>query len=82
MLEDAVLEHMVNNLIRYHDHDCMSQYFIMIMTMKSMLIMVTSQVIYSDLPPAPDYQSWGGFDPRGMEHVYLIVHTFLDLILR
>merc|ERR1719209_1200317 len=39
-------------------------------------------VIYSGLPPAPDYQSWGGFDPRGMEHVYLIVHTFLDLILR
>merc|ERR1719153_2049652 len=39
-------------------------------------------VIYSGLPPAPDYQSWGGFDPRGMEHVYLIVHTFLELILR
>ena len=43
---------------------------------------MTLQVIYSGLPPAPDYQSWGGFDPRGMEHVYLIVHTFLDLILR
>ena len=44
--------------------------------------MTLSKVIYSGLPPAPDYQSWGGFDPRGMEHVYLIVHTFLDLILR
>ena len=82
MLDDAVLEHMVSKLMTYHDHDLMSQYFIMIMTIKSMLIMVTSQVIYSGLPPAPDYQSWGGFDPRGMEHVYLIVHTFLDLILR
>ena len=44
--------------------------------------MTLSKVIYSGLPPAPDYQSWGGFDPRGMEHVYLIVHTFLELILR
>ena len=51
-----------------------------IVRMKSMLMM--AQVIYSGLPAPPDYQSWGGFDPRGMEHVYLIVHTFLDLILR
>ena len=39
-------------------------------------------VEYSDLPPAPDYRSSAEFDPRGMEHVYFIVNTFLDLILR
>ena len=39
-------------------------------------------VEYSDLPPSPDYQSSAEFDPRGMEHVYFIVNTFLDLILR
>ena len=39
-------------------------------------------VEYSDLPPTPDYQSSAEFDPRGMEHVYFIVNTFLDLILR
>ena len=39
-------------------------------------------VEYSELPPTPDYQSSAEFDPRGMEHVYLIVNTFLDLILR
>ena len=39
-------------------------------------------VEYSELPPTPDYQSSAEFDPRGMEHVYFIVNTFLDLILR
>ena len=39
-------------------------------------------VIYQDLPPAPEYRSSAEFDPRGMEHVYLIVNTFLDLIVR
>merc|ERR1719397_1478324 len=33
-------------------------------------------------PPQPDYKSDAGFDPRGMEHVYLLVNTFLDLIQR
>ena len=40
------------------------------------------EVVYQPLPPAPDYRSSDEFDPRGMEHVYLIVNTFLDLILR
>ena len=40
------------------------------------------EVIYQVLPPAPDYRSSAEWDPRGMEHVYLIVNTFLDLILR
>merc|ERR1719245_1543353 len=39
-------------------------------------------VEYSELPPTPDYKSSADFDPRGMEHVYFIVNTFLDLILR
>ena len=39
-------------------------------------------VIYQPLPPAPEYRSSEAWDPRGMEHVYLIVNTFLDLILR
>lgn len=39
-------------------------------------------VIYSPLPPAPEYRSDASFDPRGMEHVYMMVHTFLDLIQR
>ena len=40
------------------------------------------EVTYTDLPPAPEYKSDAEYDPRGMEHVYLIVNTFLDLILR
>ena len=40
------------------------------------------EVVYQPLPPAPEYRSSDEFDPRGMEHVYLIVNTFLDLILR
>ena len=40
------------------------------------------EVIYQALPPAPEYRSSAEWDPRGMEHVYLIVNTFLDLILR
>ena len=40
------------------------------------------EVIYQSLPPAPEYRSSADWDPRGMEHVYLIVNTFLDLILR
>jgi len=40
------------------------------------------EVIYQTLPPAPEYRSSAEWDPRGMEHVYLIVNTFLDLILR
>eukprot|EP00092_Neocalanus_flemingeri_P006838 GFUD01007383.1.p1 GENE.GFUD01007383.1~~GFUD01007383.1.p1 ORF type:complete len:948 (+),score=147.14 GFUD01007383.1:408-3251(+) len=39
-------------------------------------------VIYEPLPPAPEYKSDDSFDPRGMEHVYLLVNTFLDLIQR
>ena len=39
-------------------------------------------VIYQPLPPAPEYRSSEAWDPRGMEYVYLIVNTFLDLILR
>jgi len=39
-------------------------------------------VIYSPLPPAPEYRSSAAFDPRGMEHVYLLVHTFLGLVQR
>lgn len=40
------------------------------------------EVLYTELPSAPQYKSSSEFDPRGMEHVYLIVNTFLDLILR
>ena len=40
------------------------------------------EVVYQPLPAAPEYRSSDEFDPRGMEHVYLIVNTFLDLILR
>jgi len=39
-------------------------------------------VIYQQLPPSPEYRSEADFDPRGMEHVYLIVNTFLNLIVR
>lgn len=39
-------------------------------------------VIYSPLPLAPEYKSDASFDPRGMEHVYLLVNIFLDLIQR
>ena len=39
-------------------------------------------VIYQQLPPSPEYRSDADFDPRGMEHVYLIVNTFLNLIVR
>ena len=39
-------------------------------------------VVYEPLPPSPQYRSSDEFDPRGMEHVYLIVNTFLDLIVR
>lgn len=40
------------------------------------------KVHYSNLPPAPQYMSNSSFDPRGMEHVYLLTNTFLDLIQR
>jgi len=39
-------------------------------------------VIYQPLPPAPEYKSDDGFNARGMEHVYLLTNTFLDLIQR
>lgn len=44
--------------------------------------MLDHSVEYSELPAGPDYRSSAEFDPRGMEHVYFIVNTFLDLILR
>lgn len=40
------------------------------------------QVVYEPLPSAPDYKSDVSYDPRGMEHVYLLANTFLDLIQR
>lgn len=40
------------------------------------------QVVYEPLPPSPDYKSDASSDPRGMEHVYLLVKTFLHLIQR
>jgi len=39
-------------------------------------------VVYEDLPASPDYHSNSDFNPRGMEHVYLLANTFLDLIQR
>eukprot|EP00090_Calanus_glacialis_P030997 TRINITY_DN5063_c0_g1_i1.p1 TRINITY_DN5063_c0_g1~~TRINITY_DN5063_c0_g1_i1.p1 ORF type:complete len:942 (-),score=271.59 TRINITY_DN5063_c0_g1_i1:188-3013(-) len=39
-------------------------------------------VIYQPLPPAPEYKSDDSFNARGMEHVYLLTNTFLDLIQR
>ena len=39
-------------------------------------------VVYQPLPPAPEYKSDDGFNARGMEHVYLLTNTFLDLIQR
>ena len=39
-------------------------------------------VPYSPLPPSPGYQSNATFNPMGMEHVYKITNTFLDIIQR
>jgi len=39
-------------------------------------------VIYQPLPPSPEYKSDDSFNARGMEHVYLLTNTFLDLIQR
>jgi len=39
-------------------------------------------VIYQPLPPSPEYKSDDSFNARGMEHVYLLTSTFLDLIQR
>ena len=39
-------------------------------------------VAYSPLPPSPTYASNATFDPLGMEHVYLLTNTFLDIIQR
>jgi len=39
-------------------------------------------VPYSPLPPNPGYQSNATFNPMGMEHVYKITNTFLDIIQR
>ena len=41
-----------------------------------------SSVPYSPLPPNPGYQSNATFNPKGMEHVYKITNTFLDIIQR
>jgi prominin 1 len=39
-------------------------------------------VTYTPLPTPPIYRSDASFNPRGMEHVYLLANTFLDLIQR
>eukprot|EP00092_Neocalanus_flemingeri_P012480 GFUD01013453.1.p1 GENE.GFUD01013453.1~~GFUD01013453.1.p1 ORF type:complete len:941 (-),score=227.62 GFUD01013453.1:453-3275(-) len=39
-------------------------------------------VVYQPLPAAPEYKSDDSFNARGMEHVYLLTNTFLDLIQR
>merc|ERR1719483_1026117 len=52
------------------------------MTVLPIEAVLEHQVVYQTLPPAPQYKSDATFDPRGMEHVYLLVNTFLDLIQR
>lgn len=40
------------------------------------------KVVYKPLPAPPKYKSNASFNPRGMEHVYFLANTFLDLIQR
>jgi len=62
---------------------------IMMTIMSSLVIAANStdrvvehMVIYDPLPPSPEYKSNDSFNPRGMEHVYFLTNTFLDLIQR
>ena len=48
----------------------------------SLEILESHQVVYSDAPVDTSYASNSKFNARGMQYVYVISHTFMDLIQR
>jgi len=51
-------------------------------TAQAITILSTHQVAYSEAPEDKDYKSTSAFNARGMRHVYLLTHLFLDLVQR
>jgi hypothetical protein len=68
--------------LQVSDDDSMNEVDISTTAEGKLTILKTHRVVYSEAPVNNDYKSNSVFNARGMHHVYLIMHAFLDLVQR